>query len=124
MHKHNTYITMRKKMWGGMTYILLCFIFPESEVERKYGSHEQGSLILHTSLRHVEKTGTHQLRWGKGENRNVYNNHSLTHGGGRYFSIIIIMVPIPYQLVNYRVRLEIWKKILVRVALRCSKYLH
>ena len=34
-----------------------CYVpcVPSSEKERKHSSHEQGSLILHTSLGHVEK---------------------------------------------------------------------
>ena len=51
-----------------------CYVpcVPSSEEERKHGSREQGSLTLHTSLVHVEKSGTHQLRWEEGEKDNIY----------------------------------------------------
>ena len=64
------------------------FHIPSSEVERKHGSHEQGSLTLHTSLGLVEKTGAHRLTWEKEETETcTYNYHSQTHRGGQYFGL-------------------------------------
>ena len=42
-----------------------------SEEERKQGSHERGSLTMHTLLAHVEKSGTHLLTWEEGEKGNI-----------------------------------------------------
>ena len=57
----------------GDVLLTLCYVpcVPSSEEERKYGSHEQGSLTLHTLLAHVEKSGTHKLRWEEGEKGNI-----------------------------------------------------
>ena len=48
-----------------------CYVpcVPSSEEERKHSS--EGSLIWHTSLGLVEKSGTHPLRWKEGENNNI-----------------------------------------------------
>ena len=51
---------------------------PSSEEERKQSSHEQRSQTMHTSLVHVEKIGTHQLRWEEGENGNI-RKRNTTH---------------------------------------------
>ena len=57
----------------GDALLTLCYVpcVPSSEEERKHGSHEQGSLTLHTSLAHVEKSGTHLMRWEEGEKGNI-----------------------------------------------------
>ena len=48
-----------------------CYVpcVPSREEEGKHSS--QGSLTQHTSLEHVEKSGTHPLRWEEGENNNI-----------------------------------------------------
>ena len=79
MHKHNCIHHNAQEEVGRHDLHPVMFHIPSSEVERKHSSHEQGSLILHTSLGHVEKSGTHCLRWGKGENRNIYNNVVEAH---------------------------------------------
>ena len=57
----------------GDALLTLCYVpcVPSSEEERKQGSHEQGSLTLHTSLAHVEKSGTHLMKWEEGEKGNI-----------------------------------------------------
>ena len=78
------------------------FHIPSSEVERKHSSHEPRSLILHTPLGHVEKSGTHRLKKKTETSNNnaqaqyihhnapedVGNNHSQTHRGGQYFGLV------------------------------------
>ena len=64
---YNNHITTLCKNMGmhyslPVIYIQYIPYVPSSEEERKHYSHEQGSLKLHTSFRHVERSGTHHLR--------------------------------------------------------------
>ena len=58
-----------------------CYVpcVPSSEEERKQGSHEQELLTLHTSLAHVEKSGTHMLRWEEEEKGNIKEPQHMHH---------------------------------------------
>ena len=44
-------------------------VFPIKRGEKTWQS-SPGSLTLHTSLTHVEKSGTHRLKWEEGEKGN------------------------------------------------------
>ena len=39
---------------------------------------------MHTSLAHVEKRGTHQLRWEEGEKATTIYNHNNMHLNMQY----------------------------------------
>ena len=57
-----------------------CYVpcVPSGEEERIQGSHEQGSLTLHTLLEHVERSGTHQLRWEGGKKNDIFVTATAT----------------------------------------------
>ena len=68
---------------------------PINEEERKHSS--QGSLTQHTSLEHVEKSGTHIciLRWEEGENSNIQQPQSHHNFIGRCGDVLLTGCYVP-----------------------------
>ena len=60
----------------GNALLTVCYVpcVPSSEEERKHSS--QRSLIWHTLLGQVEKSGTHRLRWEERENSHIQQPQS------------------------------------------------